>query len=178
MRNTSDPNQPAYVNQSGYEKRDIALPTISIWVIFLLIFIIISAVVSYGAYLFLSPKNLSDPAAVARSSNEVEEPPSPQLQAYPKTEMRDFRLLEESSVNEYGKYREAEGRYRIPVERAIELTAERGFPKTESKSKASAASTEMSGAGESGVPSRIPNAGRGTIPPDSRNIDNENAPIR
>jgi len=175
MRSTSDPNQPAYVNQSGYEKRDISLRTILIWVIFLFIFVIISSVVCYGAYLFLSPKNLVDPAAVVRSSNEVEEPPSPQLQANPKTEMSDFRLSEDNSVEGYGKYRGEEGRYRIPVDRALELTAERGFPKTEPLSKAAAAPKEGD-KGREGTGNREQNSPvQGS---DVQNTDNQNAPVR
>ena len=171
--NANDPNQPAYVNQSGYEKRDISLPTILTWVTFLFIFVIVSSVIAYGAYIFLSPKNLTDPAAISMNGVEPQEPPSPQLQAYPKTEMRDFRVLENKAVTSYGKYRGAEIRYRIPIDRAVELTAERGFPKTETMSKQAAAPKKE---GENG------RMGEGKTPPiqrnDSRNVDNQNAPIR
>ncbi len=161
---TNDPNQPAYVNPSNYEKRDISLPTITTWVTFLFIFVIISSAVAYGAYLFLSPKNMTDPAAISMNGIEPQEPPSPQLQAYPKTEMRDFRVLENAAVTGYGKYRGTERRYRIPVDRAVELTAERGFPKTEPMSKEASRAEEKKDAGQ--------------VPPDARNTDNQNAPIR
>jgi hypothetical protein len=167
---TPDPKQqqPAYANQTGgYEKRDVVLPTISIWVIFLFLFVIGSSVIAYGMYIFLSPRSPFDPAAVARTSTEPQEPPAPQLQEKPVTEMRDFRALEQATVNGYGKYRGSEERYRIPVDRAVELTAERGFPKTETMSKADAA---------------IPNLNRGAVnmrQGDSQeNVDNQNAPVR
>ena len=172
--NANDPNQPAYANQSGYEKRDISLPTILTWVTFLFIFVIISSAVAYGAYLFLSPKNLNDPAAISMTGVETPEPPSPQLQAYPKTEMRDFRVLENAAVTQYGKYRGQETRYRIPIERAVELTAERGFPKTEPMSKQ--VSREQERQGDEGTRGSTQNPDvQGNDP---RNLDNQNAPIR
>lgn len=154
-------NPPAYANQSGYEKRDVVLPTIIIWVTFLFLFIIGSSAISYFLYIVLSPRNTVDPAAVARSSSDPQDPPAPQVQAYPKTEMKDFRIMEQAAVGGYGKYRGVENRYRIPVDRALELTAERGFPKTETMSREASRAEETN---VGGIP-------RGM---DSRNIDNQN----
>jgi hypothetical protein len=74
---------------------------------------------------FLSGADAADPRpapAVAAVPREL--PPGPRLQASPEAEMARMRAQEELILSSYG--RTADGRVRIPIERAIEALAARG----------------------------------------------------
>jgi hypothetical protein len=55
-------------------------------------------------------------------------PPSPQLQVDPQIDLLQKRAQEDAVLNSYGWVDRANGTVRIPIDRAIELTAERGLP--------------------------------------------------
>ena len=54
--------------------------------------------------------------------------PWPRLQVDPQLDLLQKRTLEDAVLNSYGWVDRANGTVRIPIERAIELTAERGLP--------------------------------------------------
>jgi hypothetical protein len=54
--------------------------------------------------------------------------PEPSLEEDERGQMRDFRLKEEKQLNTYGWVDEKAGVAHIPIERAMELVAERGLP--------------------------------------------------
>jgi hypothetical protein len=55
-------------------------------------------------------------------------PPAPRLQTYPFTDLQDLRQQEEQVLERYQWVDKNAGTVRIPIERAIELIAERGLP--------------------------------------------------
>jgi hypothetical protein len=54
--------------------------------------------------------------------------PEPRLENDERTELNDFRLSEEERLNSYGWIDQPAGKVHIPIERAMELTAQRGLP--------------------------------------------------
>ena len=54
--------------------------------------------------------------------------PEPRLERTERTEINDFRMREEETLNSYGWVDEKAGTVSIPIERAMELVAERGLP--------------------------------------------------
>jgi hypothetical protein len=54
--------------------------------------------------------------------------PDPKLQISPRQDFRDFRAREEAELNSYGWINKTAGVVRIPVDRAMDLLAERGLP--------------------------------------------------
>ena len=56
------------------------------------------------------------------------EPPEPRLQANPQADLRTMREKEETILNHYGWVDAGRGVVRIPIDRALELVAERGLP--------------------------------------------------
>ena len=56
------------------------------------------------------------------------EPPEPRLQATPAADLTAVREREESILNTYGWIDRKTGLVRIPIDRAIEVLAERGLP--------------------------------------------------
>jgi hypothetical protein len=55
-------------------------------------------------------------------------PPEPRLQISPQQDMRQMRAAEMAALHSYGWVDRQAGIVRIPIERAIELLAERGLP--------------------------------------------------
>lgn len=120
-------HDPAYVHGAHYEKRDISLPVIIRWVIYLFIFCAVGALAAWGTYVVFLPQG-RDPQALAPLTSEPQRPPAPVLQAYPKVEMRDYLVQENAALKSYGWVKQETGTVRIPIEEAIKLTAERGLP--------------------------------------------------
>ena len=54
--------------------------------------------------------------------------PEPRLEENERTELRDFRLHEEEQLNSYGWVDQPAGVVHIPIERAMQLTVQRGLP--------------------------------------------------
>ena len=61
---------------------------------------------------------------------EVQQFSSPRLETNERVEIRQFRLQEEQRLHSYGWVDESSGVVRIPIERAMELIAQRGLPTT------------------------------------------------
>ncbi len=62
------------------------------------------------------------------AANQPRVPPAPRLQERPEAELLTFRLEEQDQLTSYGWVSESQGVARIPIERAIEILAERGLP--------------------------------------------------
>jgi len=60
----------------------------------------------------------------------IEKFPQPRLEKNERTEINDFRLKEEQTLNSYGWVDQKAGVVRIPIERAMQLITERGLPIT------------------------------------------------
>jgi len=54
--------------------------------------------------------------------------PDPRLETDERTQLNSIRLAEEQKLNSYGWVDEKAGTVRIPIERAMELLAQRGLP--------------------------------------------------
>ncbi len=124
----SEPRDTSVVDAShGFELRDIALSVIVKWVLALFAFMAFSAVLAYGTYLIFIPrKTILATDTPMRPERMV--PPKPQLQAYPKSEMRDFRADEDAKINGYGWADKDKTAAKIPVEDAIKQLAQGGLP--------------------------------------------------
>ncbi len=60
---------------------------------------------------------------------ESQQPPSgPRLQVDPELDMEQFKVIEDSLVNSYGWVQREAGVVRIPVDEAMKLLLQRGFP--------------------------------------------------
>ena len=62
-----------------------------------------------------------------------EAPPEPQLQTHPLKDMDELRAAERTMLDHYAWVDQEAGVVRIPIERALELTAERGLPSRAAK---------------------------------------------
>ena len=71
---------------------------------------------------------LSPPVSALVRAQAPTEPPEPRLQANPQADMRTMREREETVLNHYGWVDPNRGVVRIPIDRALDLVAERGLP--------------------------------------------------
>jgi hypothetical protein len=86
-----------------------------------------------------NPMVAAEPDTRKASDQKIEVTfPSPRLQKDDVKEMRDQLEAEENLLHRYSWVDEAGGTARIPIDRAIELTAERGLPVRQNASPANA----------------------------------------
>ena len=120
-----DPELQAAI-QRGYETRDITIGPLIKWLSGLFVFTSLSAVITFGIYVVLSPIQTDDNTKqLTKAQNRFK--PEPLLQADPEVEIKTFRSSEDSSVLGYGKDEKTKKPH-IPVERAMDIVAEKGIP--------------------------------------------------
>ena len=107
----------------GYETQGVQTRGIWWFAAGLLWFIIAVMVLLGGLYAFLERQARRDAPAVPP---ERIIPPEPRLQTDPATDMRALREREAALLEEYGWIDEQQGVVRIPIERAMQIVAERG----------------------------------------------------
>lgn len=123
-----------------YEREDLGARPILIFLLSLVIGCVLVAIVLKGLYLYLDAyENRRQPAESplvweTTTDTRTVEPgdikkfPQPRLEKDETTEINDFRLQEEQTLNSYGWVDEQAGVVRIPIDRAMALLAQRGLP--------------------------------------------------
>ena len=102
-----------------YETRDVSISALMKWVVFLFVFVIGSAAASYIVYKIFVPGG--EEASQFPMARVRQLPPGPRLQANPVQDIKDYREMEGTALNTYGRDPRT-GAIHIPVERAIDLT--------------------------------------------------------
>jgi hypothetical protein len=93
------------------------------------------ALISVIAWTYLHFLTRAYPSAAGGARNmdpQVAVPP-PQLQSDSSRDLAELRAREDAILQSYGWVDRKAGRIRIPIDRAIELTAERGLPARKSQ---------------------------------------------
>lgn len=110
---------------AAYERRDIS-PRAVVWsAIGLVLSLVVIFLVLRLAEAALSKVNSG--GATRTVAPRVEVPP-PRLQTNPASDLARLRAEEDAKLNSYGWIDRRSGVIRIPIERAMELTAGRGLP--------------------------------------------------
>jgi hypothetical protein len=147
------PNPVKWSRHGGFERRDIGIHGV-LWFLAALAVggVIISFVVS-GFYHYLQARSEAEQTPVSplvpnapRDTRHLptdykdylkQNFPSPQLEIDERTQLSQIRLNEEQTLATYGWVDQKDGVVRIPIERAMDLIAQRGLP---TRSEATAAS--------------------------------------
>jgi hypothetical protein len=123
-----------------FERQDLTAKPIIIFLLGLTIGCVVVALLLRGLYSYLDAyENHHEPVqsplvqqttADTRvvSPNDITKFPQPRLETNETTEINAFRLQEEQTLNSYGWVDQQAGVVRIPIDRAMELTAQRGLP--------------------------------------------------
>jgi hypothetical protein len=131
MSNPSPPVEPTPEDVvAGHELSDAQAWPILRFLAFLVIASIATAAAVAVFYSYLEAREAREktaryPLAVGRARPL---PPPPRLQTYPFTDLKELHQQEEQLLEHYEWVDKSAGTVRIPIERAIELTAERGLP--------------------------------------------------
>ena len=115
-------------NNRGYEESDANVASLGKYGIGLAIISAVVLVLMLWLQNFFAAQTKSvtpppSPLAVQRQA-----PPAPRLQVIPEKDLHDVRVAEDSVLHSYGWIVRDAGVVRIPIERAMELTAQRGLP--------------------------------------------------
>ena len=120
--------KPHNSNGRGHEERDVAFKYVAGAGIGMIVLIIIS--VSGMRLLFdyyLAREIRLSPAANPLAASRPKEPPAPRLLPKPIEQLRRLRSEENVTLESYGWVDRSQGIVRIPIDRAMELVAERGL---------------------------------------------------
>ena len=128
--------------EEGFERQDLSAQGVLAFLISLVIGGVVVYFVIWGLYHFLDSRQRSRQTPLSPLVNQVETDtrivspgeiqkfPQPRLERNERVEIKDFRLKEEQTLNSYGWVDEKAGVVRIPIERAMQLLAQRGLPTT------------------------------------------------
>ena len=90
---------------------------------------VLSALLVYGIFQYLTAHPLAtEPANPMAETEQQQFPPAPRIEDHPTVELKDLRAQEDRLLSTYGWTDKKAGVVRIPIERAMELQMERGFP--------------------------------------------------
>jgi len=83
----------------------------------------------YGIFRYLAdhPLTTAPPNPMAETDRQ-QMPPAPRIEEHPAIELKDLRSKEEKILSTYGWTDKRAGVVRIPIDRAMELQLQRGFP--------------------------------------------------
>jgi hypothetical protein len=128
--------------EEGFEHQDLSTQGIFAFLISLVIGGVLVYFVIWGFYHFMEARQRAHqppPNPLVKqvetdtrivSPEEIKKFPEPRLERNERVEIKDFRLKEEQTLNSYGWVDEKAGVVRIPIERAMQLLAQRGLPTT------------------------------------------------
>jgi hypothetical protein len=150
-----------HASHGDYERRDIGVAGILYFIVGLAVATFIVHLVLAGLYDFLDKRARTHQAAVNPLIENVpmdtrkvapgypnQAFPSPRLETDERGQLNDIRLNEERTLNSYGWIDQHAGTVHIPIERAMDLLAQRG-PPVRGQSANSEPAAAMSEAAES-----------------------------
>jgi hypothetical protein len=150
--NTPEHHEPEKIDTSaGYEKSDVRVSGILVFLTALAVFVVVTAVLAYGIGMVINahmkkedgPKtkwattvdvstlgNLaSSPELQNKLAAMTQQFPTPRLQTDDGSqEIADLHAKEDLLLENYSWADQSKGKVRIPIERAMELTAQSGLP--------------------------------------------------
>lgn len=114
---------------AAYERSDVGATPVVIFAISIAILIAVSIFTVIGLLNVFESRTMEAQAPAPALLDTEQLPPSgPRLQANPVRDLRELRAADEATLSTYGWVDKNIGKVRIPIERAMELTVERGLP--------------------------------------------------
>ena len=145
------PNPPG----AKYEHTDIDVNVGYKFALWLAVAMLISAGIVYGTFWFFEGQERRSDAIAQKyplAVGQHKEPPAPNLQKQPFKDVYELRLGEAAKLGSYGWVDKDGGIARIPIDRAIDVMLERGFPARAEGGNALNVVTEDSSSGRTMVP--------------------------
>jgi len=121
-------NNPEPNNNLGYEASDAKFKPIFIAGLSLLAIMIVGMLISYFLFGVFQKSSEKRSKPVSPLAQERQLPEGPRLQVDPDYDWVVFEAKQDSILNSYGWISKEAGVVRVPIEKAIEISLERGFP--------------------------------------------------
>jgi len=120
---------PSHNGGGTYEHKDADVRLIVGSTLGLIVAMVVVCLIVVGIFRMLQEKTAT-PATVTglRNPNVSQVPPEPRLQVHPADELKALRQHEDELLNNYGWVDQKAGVVRIPIDKAMDLMAQRGFP--------------------------------------------------
>lgn len=128
MAQIGQPNDSSNHPTAGYERSDLKPGNIALFAAALAITITLVLVASHWLFKFAMVQQAEpqrSPSPLASTRGPI---PGPLLQVHASKDLQEMRAAEDGVLKSYGWIDRKAGVVRIPVDRAIELLAERGLP--------------------------------------------------
>jgi hypothetical protein len=141
---TNSTNHPNPAGHGDFERRDVGIGGVLYFLLILGLGCIFAAFVVNGLYRFLTKRYEASQAPVSPLVTNVPKDtrhlpttyqeylkqnfPSPQLEINERDQLNGIRMQEDDTLATYGWVDQKAGTVRIPIERAMDLIAQRGLP--------------------------------------------------
>jgi hypothetical protein len=94
----------------------------------LAVMIVIVGLIVYGTFQYLARHPAISPQSNPMTVGDLQIPPEPRIEDHPAIAIQQLHAQEDKTLSTYGWTDRKAGVVRIPIDRAIELQLERGFP--------------------------------------------------
>lgn len=115
-------------NGAGYEVEDASVREIIISAIGLAVGTILICAAVFGLFRVLRSADVNSRQPLTDVTVQQTFPPGPRLQEKPWEEMQQLRQKEDQALTSYGWVNKNAGTVRIPIDRAMDIMAQKGFP--------------------------------------------------
>jgi hypothetical protein len=113
---------------TGHETRDADVGPIVLTGLGVALVVAVVGIFIYGVLTYLGAHRPATPRVNPLSAEDSQIPPNPRIEEHPAIEFQQLRAQEDGVLSTYGWMDKKAGVVRIPIDRAIELQLERGFP--------------------------------------------------
>jgi len=113
---------------AGHETRDAGIRPILLTGLGLAIVVGIVGLIGIGMFQYLRTYTTIDARENPMAAGATQVPPEPRLEEHPAVAIEHLRAQEDNILSSYGWADKKTGRVRIPIDRAMQLQLERGFP--------------------------------------------------
>lgn len=138
-----------------YEHTDIDAAIGYKFALWLAVSMVISVFIVYGVFWYFEGQERSANAVAQKyplAAGQTKEPPTPHLQTQPFSDVYTLRQAEALKLGSYGWIDKDGGIARLPIDRAMEVMLERGFPSRAEGGNALNVVTQDSSSGRTTVP--------------------------
>jgi hypothetical protein len=115
-------------NSVGHERQDADIWPIVLTGIGLALTVAVVGVIVYGVFRYLETHPVTSIQSNPMAVFDSQIPPAPRIEEHPAIEIQELHSAEDQTLSTYGWIDKKKGIVRIPIDRAMELQLQRGFP--------------------------------------------------
>ena len=112
----------------GHEGRDADIRPIVLTGIGLALTVVVVGFIVYGTFRYLAAHPVTSAQSNPMTVFDSQIPPAPRIEEHPAIEIQQLHVQEDQTLSTYGWMDKSKGVVRIPLDRAMELQMQRGFP--------------------------------------------------